>query len=287
MSRSEPVLSIGELAERTGLAVPTLRMWEDRHGFPRPHRLPSGHRRYSARDGELVAQVVRERAAGLSLGAAIARVQRTADHQEPSIFAGLGQQWPALAPHRLSKHAMLAISRAIEDECCARSGPAVLIGAFQRERFYRRSERRWVELARTADGALVFADFPRRRSPRGRPVELPIPPSASLRREWAVICDAPRSAACLTGWELPGQASTPDARRAFEARWTTHPEMVRSATRLALDLAAEQSPQAAAECAAVLDDVPTHQADEPERTVALTNRIVAHLDALSHRPRRR
>ena len=43
-------LSIGDLAERTGVAPATLRMWEQRHGFPVPDRLESGHRRYSEAD---------------------------------------------------------------------------------------------------------------------------------------------------------------------------------------------------------------------------------------------
>ena len=45
-----PSLTIGELAERTGLSPTTLRMWEQRHGFPTPVRLPSGHRRYEESD---------------------------------------------------------------------------------------------------------------------------------------------------------------------------------------------------------------------------------------------
>ena len=44
-------------------------MWERRHGFPVPARLPSGHRRYRREDVERVMQVLREREAGLSVGA--------------------------------------------------------------------------------------------------------------------------------------------------------------------------------------------------------------------------
>ena len=40
------LLSIGELAAATGVAVPTLRAWERRYGRPAPARLRSGHRRY-------------------------------------------------------------------------------------------------------------------------------------------------------------------------------------------------------------------------------------------------
>ncbi len=38
--------SIGRLANYTGIAVDTLRKWEQRYGYPQAERLPSGHRRY-------------------------------------------------------------------------------------------------------------------------------------------------------------------------------------------------------------------------------------------------
>src|SRR6188472_2980729 len=68
------LLTIGDLAERTGLAPATLRVWESRHGFPRPVRLESGHRRYDERDVDLVRQVLRRRDGGSRLEVAIAAV---------------------------------------------------------------------------------------------------------------------------------------------------------------------------------------------------------------------
>jgi len=41
-----PWLSIGALSRATGIAVETLRTWENRYGFPTPERKPSGHRVY-------------------------------------------------------------------------------------------------------------------------------------------------------------------------------------------------------------------------------------------------
>jgi methylmalonyl-CoA mutase cobalamin-binding subunit len=41
-----PWLSIGALGRATGIAVETLRTWENRYGFPVPERKPSGHRVY-------------------------------------------------------------------------------------------------------------------------------------------------------------------------------------------------------------------------------------------------
>ena len=105
----------------------------------------------------------------------------------------------------LTKRAMLAISRAIEDECCAQAERPVLIGAFQEQRFFHHSEPRWRELARTAELAIAFADFPHDRLDHLGLLELTLADDAPLRREWAVVCDAPNAAACLAGVERPGQ----------------------------------------------------------------------------------
>ncbi|MGQ0614439.1 MAG: MerR family transcriptional regulator [Planctomycetaceae bacterium] len=43
----EGLLSIGDLAERSGISRHTIRVWERRYGKPEPIRLPSGHRRYT------------------------------------------------------------------------------------------------------------------------------------------------------------------------------------------------------------------------------------------------
>src|SRR5689334_17732088 len=57
-------LAIGELAEQTGLAAGTIRMWESRYGFPNPARNPSGYRIYTADDVETLRRVLRLRETG-------------------------------------------------------------------------------------------------------------------------------------------------------------------------------------------------------------------------------
>ncbi|NHA00126.1 MerR family transcriptional regulator [Nocardioides sp. W3-2-3] len=85
---SQPAeLTIGDLAHRTGVSTAVLRMWESRHGFPVPQRLPSGHRRYTDADVELVRQVARRRDAGIRLEVAIAEASATRAPANPSIFA--------------------------------------------------------------------------------------------------------------------------------------------------------------------------------------------------------
>jgi DICT domain-containing protein/predicted DNA-binding transcriptional regulator AlpA len=239
----ETWLTIGDLVARTGVNEGTLRMWERRHGFPSPERLASGHRRYVESDVDLVLQVMRERAAGLSLAAAISRMRESAGGSEPSIFAGLRRRRPELQAMVLRKPLLLALSRAIEDESCARAERALLFGSFQRERFYRQSEQRWRELARTAELAIVFADFGRSRRPAHGPVELPVDSAAPLNREWAIVCEAPGHAVCLAGVELPATRRRRDQAREFDVIWSVEPDVVRTASEICLGLARKSDPQ--------------------------------------------
>jgi len=238
-------ISIGELAARAGVAEGTLRMWERRYGFPSPQRLPSGHRRYRPEDAALVARIASARATGLSMAAAIARVQGDAATAEPSLFAGLRQRRPDLQPVVLRKPLLLALTRAIEDESCARAERPLLFASFQRERFYRASARRWREFARTATLAVVFADFDRFAG--GPPVELPVDRSAPLTREWAVVCEAPGHAACLAALEQPVTRPRRDAARAFEVLWSVEPSVVRSATEICVALVRAEHPEVIAD----------------------------------------
>jgi DICT domain-containing protein len=274
MSNAAGDLTIGAVADQTDVSIAVLRSWEQRHGFPVPERLPSGHRRYTAGQVEQIRQVVRDRDAGMSLEAAIARVLSQVDRIEPSIFAGLRRRWPDLPVHQLSKRAMLAISRSIEDECCAQADRPVLFGSFQRERFYRQSERRWRELARTAATAVVFADFGAGRGRRRNPVELALADDAPLLREWAVVCDASDAAACLAGFERPGRRRGEPRR--FEAVWSVSPTVVRDATTIAAALARSRDPHVQAPLTA---QPATDFAATLRRATAVTNRIVAYLDA--------
>jgi DICT domain-containing protein len=270
-------LSIGDVSERTGLSEGTLRMWETRHGFPRPQRLESGHRRYGEHDVEVLRKVLEERGRGLSLKAAIERVNRASVERERSVFAGLRRRRPQLAPHLLPKRSLLAISHAIEDELCARAERVILFGSFQHERFYRQSAPRWRELARTADFAVALGDFPRPRHPRGSPVELPLERSDPMLREWALVCTGPGYGACLAGVERPGQVAARDDERRFETLWSVDPAVVHDAAHICCELVASPAPRLARRIARLLDRVGDVVEDRYDVAAALTSRIVAYL----------
>jgi DICT domain-containing protein len=228
--------SIGEVVSKTGVGEGTLRMWERRHGFPNPARLESGHRRYSDDDLEAVQRIVSERASGITLPVAIERARKPAS-TPPSLFASVREAHPQLETQLLSRSAMLALSRAIEDECLARAGRPLLFASFQREHYYRDQEARWLELSRTAELACVFAGFAEPCAPLVGPVEIRVAPESPLMREWAIVCDAPGYGVCLTGWEVPASERSPSAPRRFETLWSVEPEVVRGAARACAGMA--------------------------------------------------
>lgn len=277
-----PNLTIGDLARETGLTPPVLRAWESRHGFPRPARLESGHRRYSREQVALVRQVLRRKDAGIRLEVAIAEVLASTEPDRPSVFATLRRRHPQLAPSRLRKSTLLALSWALEDHCCALADSPVLFGAFQRQRYWEPAEARWTELARVARSTMVFADFEAVADvdPGGRPTRVPLGAAAPMRREWVVACDSPTHSACLSAWELPGQHGVPQKERLFEAMWTIDPHAVRDATRVCAAVAAEAAAPGAAALQYALADEPSARFADPVGATALFNRVVEYVDRL-------
>jgi DICT domain-containing protein len=276
------LLSIGVLAAHTGVPPATLRSWESRYGFPQPIRLPGGHRRYSEADVAAVREVLHHRDSGLALEAAVRRVTTQAPRSR-SVYVQLRRRHPELNALLLSKTALVALSHAIEDECCARAHEPLLFGGFQRDRFLRASYARWVELARTALAAVVFTDAATVGEPRpGRPIEVALPRQAPLHREWFVVCDSVDLPACIAAVERPGRAADRDPRRGFEVVWTVDPQAVRYASRVAAALADEYHPGWRTPDLGRLDDEPAGASADLRRASNLLSRMMGYLDADHH-----
>jgi len=267
-------LTISAVAARTGVSAPVLRAWERRFGFPRPERLAGGHRRYPETDVEAIDRVVEARRAGRSLKSAIDLARPGAspavDH---SIYAGL-RRAADLPAQVITRRTMLALSRAIEEEACACAERPHLVAAFQTQRALDVARPRWRDLLRTAESAIIFADLPR-TARRGNTLQVAIPSDDPLRREWAVVCDAPTAAAVLAGWERP------DGR--FEAVWSVDAEAVRHASEVGRALAARLAPRLARP-----EDLPPlgPAADATatlRRATAVTTRAIARLDESAQR----
>jgi DICT domain-containing protein len=277
-------LAIKDVAERTGIAAGTIRMWEQRYGFPAPGRTASGYRRYTEGDVDALRKVLALRHRGLSVPAAISRAQDTggpSDH--PSIYAAVAAQDPSARAQVLKKSTLVSLSKAIEHEALALAAAPVVFGAFQEERFYRSVERRYRRLALHADAAAVFADFPAGvRHPAGSPAEIPIAGDDALGNEWAVIVDAPGYAACLLAWEQPGvtEPGGPDDHdRRFEAIWTIDPEATRRAAQVAARLAGRADQAFGERLEELLTDRPLALEEPAPALTALTNRMLAYMEA--------
>jgi DICT domain-containing protein len=273
-------LTIAQLAEMTGVAQGTLRMWEMRHRFPTPARLPNGRRRYSQRDVQLVGAVLADRDRGLSLPAAIGNARLSQQARPASIFAGLRERRAELRTFRATKPMLMALTRALEDEYCARGAPGIVIGSFQRERFYRQSERRWRELARTSATAVVLADFPASRAPRGAPHEVHLDPASPQIREWSIVCSAPGAWACLVACELPSARPLPDSQRCFETLFSPEPEVVAQAVSVAAAICEEASPELSSSLVAGSDGSAPLSAPELRSSAALIQRMLAYMSDL-------
>ena len=275
-------LAIKDVAEKTGIAAATIRMWEQRYGFPEPARTPSGYRMYTDEDVEALRRVSTFRENGLSVPAALERARAASGATDrPSIFGAIAGADEPVPARRLRKSTLLAISRAIEDETLARAAGPVVVGAFQSVRNFEAVEHRYTRLAHNADACVVFADFDDVRERPGHPIEVPITADDALGNEWAVVIDAPGYAACLLAWETPESQRDehlPDRDRRFEALWTLDPRIVRRAALVGAALASRAGADLGARLEDLLRDRPlAFEAPTPGLT-SLTNRIVGYLD---------
>lgn len=270
-------LQIGDLARLTGVAAATLRVWESRFGFPAPARTESGYRRYCEEDVEAVWHVAALRERGVPVAEAIASARQGAQAHD-SIYAAVTGSDPAARPQMLRKSSLVAISRAIEHETMASGCRPIVVGAFQRERFYRAVQHRYLRMAQVADSACVFADFEAVHRAPGRPVELPLRTEDVLGNEWAVIVDAPGFAACLLAWEHPDSSVADDPNRRFEALWTVDPRATRRAARAAARVARRVDASYADELEALLEDRPLAFEEPAPTLTALANRTVGYLE---------
>jgi DICT domain-containing protein len=277
-------LAIKDVAEQTGIGAATIRMWEQRYGFPEPERTPSGYRVYTPHDVETLRRVLAYREGGLSVPAALDRARAAGDPTDrPSIYGAIIGSGGAGRPQLLAKRTLLAISRGIEDETLARAAGPVVVGAFQHDRHFRAVEHRYRRLAQAADLCVAFADFERVGGGDGAPWELPIEPDDALGNEWAVVVDAPGYAACLLAWETPESqrdAHLAESERRFEALWTLDPNTVRRAALVGAALARRAEPEVGAAMERLLEERPLAVEAPAPALTALTNRIVAYLDGM-------
>ena len=277
---TQPKLRIKDVADGTGVAAATIRMWEQRYGFPSPSRTPSGYRVYTVADIEDIRSVIALRHRGLSITAAINRVRATDDHgevsEQPSIYAAVAALDPVAHPQVLKRSTLTAMSNAIEDELLARGAGGIIVGAFQQARFYGPVAARYEQIAKRSDATIVFADFDEVSVHEGEPTRVPITEADALGNEWAVVVDTPTYSASLLAWERPNRASGDE--REFEAIFSLDPRAARRATTVAARLVSRRDADLGARLTEQIQRRPL-PAEAPVATLtALSNRMVAYLD---------
>jgi len=109
-------------------------------------------------------------------------------------------------------------------------------------------------------------------------VLIQVPLESPLRREWAVVCDAPDLPACLVAVERPGHEEA-DPRRRFDAMWSVDPRVVRDASRVAASLADTYRPGWRPSDLAFLAEEPSPASPDLMRAADLLNRMVGYLDS--------
>jgi DNA-binding transcriptional MerR regulator len=77
MYPDQPRLNIKAVMQQTGVHVSTLRVWEQRYGFPAPQRSAQGHRLYSERDVELIRWLREQVDQGMAISRAIELVRES------------------------------------------------------------------------------------------------------------------------------------------------------------------------------------------------------------------
>ena len=275
-----PSLTIGDLAERTGVPRRRCAAGSRATGFREPVRFAGGHRRYAERRR-------RRRARGAARTAtAASRWKRpyaapgprrcSRGPSTPSCAAG-SPSWP---PQLLSKtHACWrSATRSRTSAARGRSEP-VLFGGFQRDSFLRSSYARWVELARTA------------RSPSSSPTSpLRATHAPGCRSRWPSRARRPSTGSgsssatpptCRRAWPRssdPARRGVADSRRRFEAVWTVDPQAVRHASRVAATLADEYRPGWRRGELAVLGDEPAAASADLRRASDVLSRTMDYLD---------
>jgi DNA-binding transcriptional MerR regulator len=271
------VFRVSEAARQLGVSTSTLRSWELRYGLTPSVRSTGAHRRYSPADIHRLQAMQRLVSQGVPTAEAARTVGNTREEPGSSIATGLRSRHPELETRVLGKRSLIALSRAIEDEWAARGAGGLLVGAFQREHFYRASQGRWRALARTARRCVVFADFAGRADPAGGPVELPLGADALSQREWLVLCHGPGLRVCLAGWQRPSNLAERDPE--YETLWSLDPVVVDEAARVAAGLAQAPAPDVADDLRAYLDDGGgIGRADSSFAELGnLTNRMIGYL----------
>lgn len=128
---AEATWSIAAAARATGLTQHTLRAWERRFGFPVPHRLPSGHRRFTREQVERLKLIKHALLLGHRASAVVPLPVERVSALLPTLAADaeLHVQWCESLITQLKAFDLAAVTGALRH-----AAAALGVGAFLRQR---------------------------------------------------------------------------------------------------------------------------------------------------------
>ncbi len=121
-------LRIGQLAERVGSSVETLRYYESEGLLPAPKRSPAGYRLYSSSDVERASFILRARDMGFSLKEVGELLSLQVDRRESTcgeVKVLAEQKLAAIEQKMRELEKMKAALQLITDACAGGEAPAV------------------------------------------------------------------------------------------------------------------------------------------------------------------
>ena len=299
VERPSDVLNVSSYRSRTspsapGIAAGTIRMWEQRYGFPAPERTRVGlpplprRRRRGAAPRRRPTAIAACRSPPRS--SAPARRARRSDH--PSIYAAVAaidrgaRARRCCASARSSRSAARSSTRRSPTprrRCSSRPSSA--------RRSTARSSRATGGWPRTPTTPSSSPTSPRCAAPPGGPTEIPIDRDDALGNEWAVVVDAPGLRRVPAGLGAARRDRAGRARRPRRGASRRSGPSTRAATRRAAQVGgAARRSQPTRTTAQRLERAAGRRGrwrcEQPAPALtALTNRVVAYLEPARARSR--
>jgi DNA-binding transcriptional MerR regulator len=80
-----PLYNIAAVVQRTGVPATTIRAWERRYAYPKPHRDEGGQRLYSERDVETIRWLLDQTTRGVAISRAVAMLRNGHATSDPGV----------------------------------------------------------------------------------------------------------------------------------------------------------------------------------------------------------
>ena len=106
-----PLYNIAAVVQRTGVPATTIRAWERRYAYPKPHRDEGGQRLYSEHDVETIRWLLDQTTQGVAISRAVDMLRNGHAGNRPSRCPDSASRWPLVRGVARRSRAGVAHSR--------------------------------------------------------------------------------------------------------------------------------------------------------------------------------